>query len=480
MDDNRPFAKTEPEAMTVKTRFAPSPTGFIHLGNARTALFNALLGRGEGRVFLLRIEDTDRDRSREEFVAALEEDLMWLGLGWQEGPVVGGEHGPYFQSQREALYQRYYRQLEEHDLAYPCFCSEAELKLSRKLQRSAGQPPRYSGKCAHLSEGERQRRRQDNPRPTLRFRVPRDRVIAFDDLVRGPQRFDSNEIGDFIIRRGDGSAAFFFSNAIDDALMGVTHVLRGEDHLTNTPRQQLILEALGLQSPRYGHISMIVGHDGAPLSKRHGSRSIRELRQQGYFPQAVVNYLARLGHKYDDEGFLDLDQLAAQFRFDRLGKAPARYDAHQLLHWQHQALVAASADEIWQWMGPQVRELVGEERRNEFLDLVVANISFPEHALHWAQVVYQDPLELSDEMREVVAAAGREFFQQALLALELHPADFKAFSNAIKQATGVKGKALFQPLRAAFTGELGGPEMSKLMRVLGPERLRLRLRACLQ
>ncbi len=466
--------------MPVKTRFAPSPTGFIHLGNARTALFNALLGRGPEASFLLRIEDTDRERSRDEFVNALQEDLIWLGLQWQEGPVVDGDQGPYFQSQRDAIYQRYYRELEQRDLAYPCFCSEAELKLSRKLQRSAGQPPRYSGKCAQLSEEERARRLRDNPNPTLRFRVPRDRDIEFDDLVRGPQRFASKEIGDFIIRRGDGSAAFFFSNAIDDALMGVTHVLRGEDHLTNTPRQQLILEALGLQPPRYGHISMIVGHDGAPLSKRHGSRSIRELRQQGYLPAAVVNYLARLGHKYEQEDLLSLDELAAAFRFERLGKAPARYDAHQLLHWQHQALAAAGDDEIWQWMGVEVRELVGEERKDEFLDLIVANISFPEHALHWARIVYQDPLDLPDAMREVVAEAGHEFFRQALVALDLHPADFKAFANAIKQATGAKGKALFQPLRAALTGELGGPEMSKLMLALGPERMRQRLQACLQ
>lgn len=464
----------------IKTRFAPSPTGFIHLGNARTALFNALLARKENGVFLLRIEDTDQDRSREEFVAALQEDMWWLGLHWHEGPAAGGEHGPYKQSQREPIYQRYFAQLEAQQRVYPCFCTEAELNIERKLQLSAGQPPRYSGKCGRLNDAQVQAKLAQGLKPTLRFRIPAGRSVAFDDLVRGAQVCKSDDIGDFIIRRADGSTAFFFSNAVDDALMGVTHVLRGEDHLTNTPRQILLLEAMGLRVPRYGHISMIVGADGAPLSKRHGSRSIRELRAEGYLPSAVNNYLARLGHSYENDALMDLPDLAQQFDLHRLGKAPARYDARQLLHWQHQALARISTEEIWHWMGAEVHHLVMPEHKWDFVDAVRPNISFPSQALAWAKVVYTDPLNLNDEAREAVAAAGRQFFQHAVAAFARYGLDFKAFANGVKEATGVKGKELFMPLRAALTGELGGPEMARIMPLLTPERVRQRLDACLE
>jgi glutamyl-tRNA synthetase len=369
--------------------------------------------------------------------------------------------------------------LHEKGLVYPCFCSPEELKLSRKIQRSSGLPPRYSGKCAHLTPEEVEQKRKENPNPTLRFRVPNDDIVEFEDLVRGKQSYKTSEIGDFIIRKGDGSAAFFFCNAIDDALMGVTHVLRGEDHLTNTPRQKMILDALNLELPQYGHISMIVGHDGSPLSKRHGSRSIRELREHGYLPVAVVNYLARLGHKFDSDDLLPVTELARGFKFEKLGRAPAKYDAHQLLHWQHQAIAAASIDELWDWMGADVHDLVANGYKKEFVTLVRANISFPEQAVHWAKILYHDPLNLDDDCREIVADAGTQFFEQAMLANELHPADHKAFMNEIKKNTGAKGKGLFMPLRAALTGELGGPELGGIMEILGPEKIKQRLHACL-
>ena len=208
--------------LSVKTRFAPSPTGEMHLGNLRTALFNALYARREQGVFLLRIENTDAERSKPEFEQALMDDLRWLGLDWQEGPEAGGSHGPYHQSARAETYDRYYQALEAGGGCYPCFCGETQLKLARKAQRAAGQPPRYAGTCAHLSEQEVAQKLAAGGRPTLRFRVPRGQQVEFDDEVRGPQRFNSDEIGDFIIRRSDGTPAFFFTNAIDDALMGVT------------------------------------------------------------------------------------------------------------------------------------------------------------------------------------------------------------------------------------------------------------------
>lgn len=427
---------------------------------------------------MLRVEDTDQDRSKPEFTHALQEDLWWLGLQWQEGPVQGGDNGPYHQFERQHIYADYYQRLEAEEHAYPCFCSEQELKLARKAQLNAGKPPRYSGKCARLSETERQSRLEEGIKSTLRFRVPDDRNIEFTDLVRGEQRYAGRDIGDFIIRRADGTPAFFFSNAVDDSLMGITLVMRGEDHISNTPRQILILEALGLTIPGYGHITMIVGADGSPLSKRHGSRSLRELRQEGYFPEAVTNYLARLGHNYERDDFLDNLALGQGFEVGRLGKSPARYDGHQLLHWQHQAIMAASNEALWEWMGEEVHHIVPTEHAMEFVETIRPNISFPEHALKWAKIIFHDPLTLDDDAREIVAEAGKEFFKAAVAALENHADDFKAFSAAVKEATGVKGKGLFMPLRVALSGESGGPEMARLLPLLTKARAQQRLAAC--
>ena len=266
------------------TRFAPSPTGSLHLGNARTAFFSYLWARKSGGRFILRIEDTDVERSEPRFRDALMRDLEWLGLDWDEGPDVGGPSAPYAQSERGEWYDGLFRRLESEERAYACFCTPEELDLSRKLQRMAGKPPRYAGTCRYLSAAERARRIASGSKPTLRFAVPKDETIEFVDLVHGPQKFASNDIGDFIIRREDGTSAFFFCNAADDAAMGVTHVLRGDDHLTNTPRQLMLLDALGLRRPGYGHVGLLVGIDGAPLSKRHGSTSVQEFRDRGFLP----------------------------------------------------------------------------------------------------------------------------------------------------------------------------------------------------
>lgn len=463
---------------TIKTRFAPSPTGLLHLGNVRTALFNVLFGHSRDGSFLLRIEDTDQERSKKEYVDALMEDLRWLGLDWDEGPDKGGEAGPYRQSERTEIYREYFHKLESQGLAYPCFCTEQQLALSRKAQRASGQAPRYTGTCAHLSSEEMAAKLDQGLRPTLRFRVPKGQGVAFDDLVRGNQSFKTDDIGDFIIRRADGTPAFFFCNAVDDALMGVTHVLRGEDHLTNTPRQLLILESLGLRTPAYGHITMIVGADGSPLSKRHGSRSLRDLRESGYLPGAVTNYLARLGHYYESDAYMSVTQLAEAFDTVRLGRSPARYDDAQLTRWQREAAAQLSDDEAWAWMAPVVQDRVPEVARAAFVAAVRENVTLPAEASRWAQVLFVDPLEPSEEAKAVIAEAGPAFFTVALTAAAEAGTDFKALSQAVKTATGAKGKGLFQPLRAALTGEVHGPEMGRLMTLLPLERVRARLAVC--
>ena len=457
------------------TRFAPSPTGLLHLGNLRTALFNSLLARARAGRFLLRLEDTDAARGHEKYAAALLADLRWLGLVWDEGPEVGGAHGPYAQSERGAIYERYFGQLIERRLAYPCFCTEHELAIERKTQLAAGRPPRYSGRCRDLTEAQMAERRAHGVASTLRFRVVDGATVEFDDGVRGPQRFATSDIGDFIVRRSDGTPAFFFCNAVDDALMGVTLVLRGEDHLTNTPRQLLLLQALDLPVPQYAHIALVVGADGAPLSKRTGSKSVQELRAAGYLPAAIDNYLARLGHTYESNAFMSLDELARHFDLAKLHRSPARYDEVQLLHWQREAVRHVDDDALWAWMGPGVHALVPADECARFIDAVRGNVVFPEQAWHWARVVFADDMPLSREARIAIDDAGAEFYAHSLEAMDRHALDFKAMTGALKHSSGRSGKQLFMPLRAALTGELDGPEMAKLLPLLGAERARQRL-----
>ncbi len=470
--------------LTVKTRFAPSPTGEVHLGNLRTALFNALYARREQGIFLLRIENTDAARSKPEFEQALMRDLHWLSLDWQEGPEVGGEHAPYHQSARLETYDQYYQALTAESACYPCFCSETQLKLARKAQRTAGQPPRYPGTCAHLSAEEVEKKLAEGGKPTLRFRVPPGQQVEFEDLVRGAQRFAGSDIGDFIIRRSDGTPSFFFTNAIDDALMGVSHVLRGEDHLTNTPRQLMILAALDLPAPVYGHLSLLVGSDGSPLSKRHGSRSVRQLREAGYLPGGILNYLARLGHKYNADHYLDVGELAAAFDLARLSKAPARFDEVQLRYWQKEAVLAASSAELVDWFkqsaeGRQQTADWSAQRLQGLVDVVRDNVEMPADISAWMHRLSVDAPVINDQERILIQAAGEGFFREALVQLEADYEGFKPFSKAVGQAVGVKGKQLFMPLRISLTGVAHGPEMARVWDWLGRDHCRVRLQAAL-
>ncbi len=470
-----------------KTRFAPSPTGLLHLGNVRTALFNYLLAAGRGGVFLLRLEDTDAARGEEKYEQALQHDLRWLSLDWQEGPGCERGHGPYAQTERGEIYRDYFSLLQEQGLAYPCFCSEHELKLERKAQRAARRAPRYSGRCRALSHEQVQERFAAGTPATLRFHVPDNVAIEFEDRVRGPQRFASDDIGDFVIRRSDGTPAFFFSNAVDDALMGVTLVVRGEDHLTNTPRQILLLRALGLPVSEYAHIALVVGADGAPLSKRHGSRTVQELREEGFLPIAIVNYLARLGHTYVDNTLMALGRLAAEFDMARLHRAPARFDRAQLLHWQKEAVARATDEELWAWLcrhhypdGQATAALVPPDRALGFVQAVRDNIIMPGDARQWAAVLFSDNPPVENEAAALVRATGAVFFETALACLERGGDDFKAYAGAVGAATGAKGKSLFMPLRAVLTGATHGPEMGRLWTLLGPARVRRRLEQAVQ
>lgn len=454
-------------APPVVTRFAPSPTGSLHLGNARTAFFSYLWARKTGGRFILRIEDTDVERSELRFRDELMAEMGWLGLEWDEGPDIGGPSAPYSQAERGDLYRGLFAQLERNAQAYPCYCTAEDLELSRKLQRMAGKPPRYAGTCRHLTSAQRAEREARGLRPTLRFAVPGDRVIEFVDTVHGPQRFASDDIGDFIIRRDDGTSSFFFCNAVDDSLMGITQVLRGDDHLTNTPRQLMVLDALGLRRPGYGHVGLLVGADGAPLSKRHGSTSAREFRERGFLSAAVLNQLFRLGHASDVDGWLNLPEMPLHFRPEHLGRAPARFDESQLAHWQKETVERMSAADIQGWLG------CGDSAA--FVELVRHNVVLPADAAPWRAVVRGELPPLGQNEQRVIAAAGADFFSAATHAFDESESDLKLLTKILKERTGRKGAELFMPLRVALTGQAHGPELAPLLKLMSPETARRRL-----
>lgn len=462
---------------SIVTRFAPSPTGYLHLGNARTALFNFLAARKYGGRFVLRVEDTDAARSDERHTQALLQDLRWLGLSWEEGPDVGGAAAPYKQSERHALYNEWLAKLDGQGLTYPCYCSQAELNIARKMQMSAGQPPRYPGTCRNLTAVQRSEREAKGIQPAIRFRVPAGKTITFDDVVHGEQKFLSDDIGDFIVRRADGSSAFFFSNAIDDALMGVTLVLRGDDHLANTPRQLMLLEAFGLPAPRYGHMAMMLGMDGSPLSKRHGSTSLHEFRERGFLPVALCNQLIRLGHSVAHDVWLDNAACIDEFEPSRLGRAPARFDEIQLRHWQKESVLRLSADELQSWVDKQLPAELNAEQRAAFCSIIRNNIETPDDIRVWLPVAFGAQIEFADDARAVIKEAGAGFFNQAAELLPTVGLELKVLSKALSFATARKGPALFMPLRAALTGHTHGPELGPLLPIIGMDKIHSRLAA---
>jgi glutamyl-tRNA synthetase len=393
--------------------------------------------------------------------------MRWLGLDWDEGPDTGGPSAPYVQSERGEFYRSLFARLEADGHAYPCYCTADELELSRKLQRMAGKPPRYAGTCRHLTASQLAERAQRGLKPTLRFAVPKDLIIEFIDAVHGPQRFVSGDIGDFIIRREDGTSSFFFCNAVDDSVMGVTQVLRGDDHLTNTPRQLMLLDALGLRRPGYGHVGLLVGTDGAPLSKRHGSTSVQEFRERGFLPAALLNHLFHLGHASDVDGWLPAADMPAHFRPEHLGRAPARFDESQLAHWQKETVERMSAVDIAAWLG------CGDPA--DFVELVRHNVVVPGDAAQWRAVVHGELPPLGSDEQNVISAAGPGFFAAAAAAFDQSSSDLKQLTKILKERTGRKGAEIFMPLRVALTGLAHGPELGPLLKLMPPQTARRRL-----
>src|SRR5688500_7503249 len=315
----------------MRLRFAPSPTGKLHVGNVRTAVFNWLLARGQGDTFVFRSAATDFERSSRESERAMVDDLRWMGLDWNEGVEAGGDHGPYRQSERLHIYRAHAVELMSRQQAYYCCCSPEQLDADRQAAVADGRPPKYVGRCRDLSRDEARRRVGNHEKAVIRFRVPESRDIVFNDIVRGEVRFSTDVIGDPVLVRSDGVPAYNYAVVVDDALMEITHVIRGEDHISNTPRQILLYEAFGWTPPAFAHVSLVMGPDHAPLSKRHGATSVAEFRARGYLPEAQTNYLALIGWSPGDgEELMPLEVLASRFRLEDVGHSAGVFDLEKL------------------------------------------------------------------------------------------------------------------------------------------------------
>ncbi len=437
----------------VVTRFAPSPTGYLHIGGARTALFNWLYARHTGGKFLLRIEDTDKARSTTEAIDAILEGMRWLGLDWD-----GQE---YYQSQFWARHAEIAHRLLDDGAAYRCYMTPDELAQQRELAQRERRPFRINSPWREVRDD------QGHKPFVIRLKAPREGETVVQDEVQGRVTVQNVELDDFILLRSDGTPTYMLAVVVDDHDMGVTHVIRGDDHLTNTPRQLLLLDALGMRRPGYGHVGLLVGADGAPLSKRHGSTSAQEFRERGFLPAAVLNHLFRLGHTSDIEGWLPVTDMPAHFRPEHLGRAPARFDEIQLAHWQKEGVERMSAAEIGAWLA------AGDSA--DFVELVRHNVVLPADAAPWRAVVRGDLPALGENERNVIEAAGPGFFAAAAAAFDQSSSDLKQLTKILKERTGRKGADLYMPLRVALTGQAHGPELAALLKLMSPETARRRL-----
>jgi nondiscriminating glutamyl-tRNA synthetase len=454
----------------MRVRFAPSPTGHLHVGNARTALFNWLLARGQNGTFILRIEDTDLERSTRASEQAILEDLRWMGLQWDEGIEAGGAYGPYRQTERMQSYVDHTNRLLAEGKGYYCFCSAETLETHRKAQLAAGLPPKYAGTCRDIPLNDAKRRKESGEPAVVRLRVPEGRNVTFNDLVRGEVTFHTDVIGDPVLVRSDGIPAYNFAVVIDDALMKVTHVIRGEDHISNTPRQILLYEAYAYRPPTFAHLSLVMGPDHAPLSKRHGATSVKEFRDKGYLPEALVNYLALIGWSPgQNEELLPADELARRFRLENVAHSAGVFDEDKLAWANRHYLKAIDPNRLAALAEPYLRDrgqIAGELSAGARAWLVSVLPGM-------AQSVDRLP-QLADRLDSVFnftapaepldATLVKALAEELAASPRLTEKDvFRALANRVKDKTGLKGKNLFHPIRVILTGSHEGPELDLIV-----------------
>lgn len=472
----------------VRVRFAPSPTGSLHVGSARTALYNYLFARHHGGTMVLRIEDTDLKRSSETHDRGILDSLAWLGLQADEGPDVGGAYGPYRQSERGHLYEAAVRQLLAAGHAYPCFCPQELLEEKKERQLARGLMPKYDRTCCDLASADIEARLAAGEQAAIRFRVP-EGDVTFDDLIHGSITFSSEVIGDFIIKRTDGGFSYNFAVVVDDAGMEITHVIRGEDHITNTARQLMLFAALGRPAPRYGHHSLILAPDGSKMSKRHGATSIADFRALGYLPAAIVNYLALLSwHPGDEREKFTLDELIAEFDIGRLSKSPAVFDVPKLKWLNGLYIRELPPDELFRLVAPYLADArmpFAPVQREVMAEAIQANLVVLSDAPEYAQVFVEETDPATCGISEALLAPHTpKLFRLARRHFEAMPAEFlptpqakQVLSGLVEEAKelGIKGKAVYRPLRVALTGREEGPELFYLVGGLGKSRILTRL-----
>jgi nondiscriminating glutamyl-tRNA synthetase len=471
----------------VRVRFAPSPTGSLHVGNARTAVFNYLFSKLHNGALIVRIEDTDVDRSHVDYERELLQNLEWLGVAWDEGPSVGGERGPYRQSERLAIYRQWINRLLASGRAYPCYCTEEELEHERKGMLAQGMAPRYRGRCRNLDARERVDFENRGIRPCTRFRIEGNEPLVFQDLIRGEMRFQRELLGDFIVMRSSGMPSYNFAVVVDDVLMGITHLLRGNDHLANTPRQMLLYEFFGLAHPVFAHHSLLLAKDRTKLSKRHGATSVSEFRAQGYLPEALFNYLAFLGGGLTGgREILRPDEIAQCFSLEKTGKGGAVFDPEKLTWMNERHLRSLDGKQALKAVKPFLdpARWPATEYPEWWMEkaslLVMENISTLSDAEAWLRIFHRDEFELGEEAYAVVQGDGarsvvRAFKEELSTCPALTEDTYRQVVSEAAKKSGMRGRSLLMPLRAAVTGMTRGPDLASVLTLLGKDLVVARL-----
>jgi glutamyl-tRNA synthetase len=470
----------------VRVRFAPSPTGYLHVGGARTALFNWLFARNQGGVFVLRIEDTDKVRSTEESTGGILSSLHWLGLDWDEGPGVGGDYEPYFQMQRTPFYQAAMEQLLDKGQAYYCYCTQDELKARRQAALAAGKPPGYDRRCRHLSSRERAALEAEGRKPVVRFAMPLEGETVVQDLVRGEVRFANDQLDDLVIIKADGAPTYNFAVVVDDMLMRISHVIRADEHLANTPRQIRIYEALGYPLPKFAHVSMILGEDGAKLSKRHGATAVSEYKESGYLPEAMFNFLALLGWAYDDKTeIMSRDEIIERFTLAKVNPSPAIFSKDKL-DWMNGVYIRGLAeDDLAARLLPFLKRAglnADEETVRDLVPLIQERVKLLGDAAELVdfffteQIAYEPQLLIGKKM-DVSASLGA--LKRVAEVLEATPsfdeATLETVLRRLVEEMGLKAGQLFGIVRVAVTGKQVAPPLFGTLSILGRERVLARL-----
>ncbi|NPV88370.1 glutamate--tRNA ligase [Coprothermobacteraceae bacterium] len=459
--------------MSVKTRFAPSPTGYLHVGGARTALFNYLFAKKYGGSFVLRIEDTDPERSKPEYSEQILISMKWLSLDWDEGP--------YYQSQRMELYKKFAEKLLEEGKAYRCFCTPEELEQMREEQRAKGLPTRYDGRCSRLSPEEVKRRVEAGMPYAIRLKVPQDRgVIAWKDLVKGPIEIDSKELDDFVLVRSDGTPTYNYAVVIDDYDMGITHVLRGEDHIPNTPKQILIYEALGWKAPAFGHMPMILGKDKTKLSKRHGAVGVEAYRDEGFLPEAMFNFLALLGASFDpNRDVYTKQELIELFDENKIGLHPAVFDPDKLYHINREHMKMLSTSELLERIKPfaEAKGYKVEPFHEQLIPLLVERMHTLKDFVELADYIFTDDYTVDQKAQEILE---KNFPVEGLAdMLAAAPWDAEHIEAALREYAAqkeLKPREYFPYIRAVVTGKSVGPSLFHLLEAMPKDMVLRRLK----